>query len=184
MNLDNLIDHLKDEIFLSDYRRYVIWEGDECSERTLRASTRRQIMLAKQKETEAGFARERAVLEADLEAIRNAPTTADRVDIFYGAWEKHRRENKLLIMKSKIIDDTVALAKQHSWDYGVALDDKARRGHPFDHVIYVDTPHGQVSWHVSRTSLSEDFPAYTKAWSGLRDSRQVLQRLWREYAAA
>jgi hypothetical protein len=59
----------------------------------------------------------------------------------------------------------VALARAGmalGWKVGQLTDPEAP-GWP---VLYVDTPHGQVSWHFPEPEMPEDIPAYEGEWDG------------------
>jgi hypothetical protein len=61
------------------------------------------------------------------------------------------------------------LAKEGGWTYGCRLDPNARS--LYRHVLYVDTPGGQASFHLRN---AEGFPAYRKDWSGHTDTYDIL----------
>lgn len=52
------------------------------------------------------------------------------------------------------------LAVLAGWNVGCLTDD------PEWPVVLVDTPHGQVSWHVSAAELPDGFPPYPGEWDG------------------
>lgn len=47
-------------------------------------------------------------------------------------------------------------------------------------VLYVDTPNGQVSWHIAPVDqyLLKDIPAYEGAWDGTFKSREGNWAIW------
>jgi hypothetical protein len=54
------------------------------------------------------------------------------------------------------------------YSYGTGLDDNTSWDISWRTVVYVDTPDGQVSWHVAPDDkhIFEDFPEYTGVWDG------------------
>lgn len=68
------------------------------------------------------------------------------------------------------------LALERGWTAGV-LTDEAEPGWP---VLYVDTPQGQVSWHLpAREVDAARWPVYPGKWDGhdLEEKRRRLQAL-------
>lgn len=52
------------------------------------------------------------------------------------------------------------LAVLYGWTVGYTADD------PDWPVLFVETPHGQVSWHLKAGELPDDFPPYIGEWDG------------------
>ena len=54
------------------------------------------------------------------------------------------------------------LAKEKGWNVGIGVDPDE----PDWPVLYVDTPEGQVSWHLPKEEVISDWPKYEKEWDG------------------
>lgn len=67
------------------------------------------------------------------------------------------------------------LASAAGWRVGVGSD-PAEPNWP---VLYVDTPEGQVSWHLPKNELMVDLPSYDGEWDGhsVKEKRQRIARL-------
>lgn len=61
---------------------------------------------------------------------------------------------------------------------GIGLDEKEEPG--WQHVLYIDLPTSQVSWHVPDSFVVEgacaDLPEYTRAWDG-HDTQEKYRRV-------
>jgi hypothetical protein len=67
------------------------------------------------------------------------------------------------------------MAQEHQWPHGAALDPECRN--QYREVIYIETPKGQVSFHVWPGSCGRLEP-HTKPWTGVRNSHIVLAKLF------
>ena len=69
------------------------------------------------------------------------------------------------------------LARDRGWEVGVRffVDD------PLWPILYVETPAGQVSFHVPANEVPEGYPEHTKEWDG-HNSTDKLDRLARARA--
>jgi hypothetical protein len=121
---------------------------------------------------------DRVRLEDALKGIEGGWLTWENLDLFYASWQSGDRTG--LQAKRSLMTRMVRVAQQAGWAYG------ARNG-----VLYVDTPHGQVSWHIcdpkqfSASQIAEkekDYPAYPGEWSGKRNSKEVLALLYTTHA--
>lgn len=68
------------------------------------------------------------------------------------------------------------LAQEKGWTVGLGLDPDE----PDWPVLYIDTPEGQVSWHLPANEVNiEDWPGYEGQWDGhdLAVKRDRLARL-------
>ena len=63
-------------------------------------------------------------------------------------------------------------ARKNGWPFGAAKDDRSRG------VLYIDTPLGQVSFHLQPGE--NGYPAYAGKWSGVRNSDQIIARILSE----
>jgi hypothetical protein len=118
----------------------------------------------------------------DLAArIATGPMTED-IAKFYDEWDAIKgygpRDTEvriiLAVAKNSIISHVLALADREGWTYG-------RQFRPlpngYSELIYVDTPQGQVSFHV-RPEAHGDMPPYPWRWSGKRNTGEILQRVF------
>jgi hypothetical protein len=77
--------------------------------------------------------------------------------------------------KNALIKSVLDRAKQDNWPHGIKRDPNART--KYSHVLYVDTPEGQASFHIAYGEYVT-LPRYTGDWSGKKDTDQVLMRLY------
>jgi hypothetical protein len=82
----------------------------------------------------------------------------------------------LAAYKQSIIETVLERAKRESWPYGIQGDPEARG--KYDQVIYIDSPYGQISWHVELSKYA-DLPEYKGKWSGKKGESEIaLRRLF------
>jgi hypothetical protein len=108
------------------------------------------------------------------------PTTPKTVETFYDVWKTctgYRNSfngvrSTMARLKERIILHMLAMARERGWlvwsapDYSTAP--------PNNIVLYIETFHGQCSWHVDKS-----YGAETREdlhWSGLRNSDLVIRR--------
>lgn len=68
------------------------------------------------------------------------------------------------------------LAQERCWRVGIGIDPEE----PDWPVLYVDTPAGQVSWHLPKADVEvASWPAYSGSWDGhdVKEKRARLARL-------
>jgi hypothetical protein len=114
----------------------------------------------------------------------------DTIIRWYAAWEKMKgygardTETKQLLLacKRSIVEHLVRRANKNGWVCGVAVDPTVVR-YDLRLVLYIDTPHGQVSFHV-RADEHLDMPEYLTPWTGRHDSEQVILAMLAEEDAA
>ena len=75
-----------------------------------------------------------------------------------------------------LIETVLERAKRNNWPYGIQRDSKARG--KYNHAIYVESPYGQISWHVQQGQY-DDLPEYKGRWTGHKgESEAALKRLF------
>lgn len=64
------------------------------------------------------------------------------------------------------------------WRAGIGYDQVGDVENGWRHVVFIDTPNGQVSWHFHDDDLElfHDLPAYTGKWDG-HDTEEKYRRL-------
>ena len=185
---------LKDQAFSEGYTTaQIVVEGlldkQVClnstrSRRALRIeSDRRQNELALQHRDREQLL---ATCRSLLTTFESMPTP-DSIKFFFEQWTKtcgHRVKYDAVVKdllaeaKSALIRTLVARAKTEHWEIGTAFDSDAHA--PFNAVLYIETPLGQVSFHV-RPSDSQDLPRYQGEWSGARNTGEILRKLYAAY---
>jgi len=119
------------------------------------------------------------VLEYINFADRRGRIDGDYVREFYRLWSagagycncKGVLRRIVAPVKQRLIRILLHLARRGGWVYGVGLDGARQK------VLYVDTPFGQVSFHLLSYE-GADYPSYTGTWSGIRNSDEILIRLF------
>jgi hypothetical protein len=74
-------------------------------------------------------------------------------------------------VKKRLIRILLHLARCRKWAYGAGSDGKQNK------VLYIETPFGQVSFHLMPYE-GKEYPKYTGSWSGLHNSDQILIQLF------
>lgn len=115
------------------------------------------------------FARN-SVDAALIEEFYNFKAEVSHCDYDYGT----ECYNATYRIKDLIVADILGKAKQAGWTYGVKPDKKALFA---DQVLYIDTPRGQVSFHLM-PNAARGIPTYPGEWSGKRNTDQILMRLY------
>jgi hypothetical protein len=132
---------------------------------------------AEQRMKELKRKEDRLRLEAAVKGIERGWLTWENLDLYYASWQRGDRTG--LQAKRSLIARMVKVAKENGWANG------AKAG-----VLYVDTPHGQVSWHLCDpkqfhasqiAELEKEYPPYPGEWSGKRNSKEVLALLYRTH---
>jgi hypothetical protein len=119
------------------------------------------------------------ILEYVNFADQRGRITGDYIQEFYRLWTagsgycnpKGVLRRIIAPVKKRLIRILLYIARHNNWVYGVGLDGKQIR------VLYFDTPHGQVSFHLMQYER-EIYPKYTGDWSGVRNSNEILARLF------
>jgi len=78
--------------------------------------------------------------------------------------------------KEHLMGRLLAVARRDGWVYGLGTDTSKPVGDLYRRVVYIDTPEGQVSFHVFLGG-DPSLPEYLGTWSGKRDSEEILVRL-------
>lgn len=112
------------------------------------------------------------------------PISLLEIEAFYKYWPKRdtigwRNRAKLERSKRRIIRQVLKDARAKGWEIGFR-DDSTKRGYsdPYRTVLYVDTPEGQVSFHVFEGDwLTHKLP-YQKTFAGEGESLKALRRLY------
>lgn len=71
------------------------------------------------------------------------------------------------------------LAALQGWHIGIAAD--SQNPDPLWPILFIDTPAGQVSWHVPVGELYGDWPDYNAPWDGhtiAEKQRRLVTLLW------
>ena len=197
INLRDLISEAKDDAYADGFSHAIIalseidaLEGARPKLIKLGSSTRRRNIIRRRRrharhQAQRQQIQERRLVNADrLAYIMATQPTALAIRSFYRRWKRctgygprkdpHERSH-LGIAKANLIRSLLDTARSRSWTYGANLDLKTRNS--YRQVIYVETPRGQVSFHVTPGSHG-DLPQYTKPWSGLHNSEQILAALY------
>jgi len=164
--------------------------GDFFQSRRLYATPRRLRLLAEQQLAVAERKRQQRLRKARVyrrlalhRAFQKGPTP-ETIQEFYARWKKvsgfrtadpHDWKPYLAMAKEVLIADVVSRAKREGWTLGSSHDSLARGD--FGRIVYVETPLGQVSFHV-REGTFPALPDYHGAWSGVRNSDVILSRLY------
>ena len=108
-------------------------------------------------------------------ADRRGRIDADYITEFYRLWSagagrcnpKGVLRKLIAPVKQRIMRILIHMARREGWSYGVSA----------ERILYVDTPLGQVSFHL-RPWEGSNLPTYTQPWSGLRNSDTILAALF------
>jgi hypothetical protein len=108
-------------------------------------------------------------------ADRRGRIDAEYITEFYRLWAdgagycnpKGVLRKLIAPVKQRIMRILIYMAQREAWSYGVSA----------GRILYVDTPLGQVSFHLRPWERS-GLPTYTQSWSGLRDSDTILAALF------
>jgi hypothetical protein len=100
---------------------------------------------------------------------------ADYITEFYRLWSagagycnrKGVLRRLIAPVKQRIMRIVTHMARREGWSYGVSA----------ERILYVDTPLGQVSFHLQPWEGS-DLPTYAQPWSQLRNSDTILAALF------
>jgi hypothetical protein len=125
---------------------------------------------------------DRARRRRDIARLRRkarlSELTPQAINAWYEVWNTSGAISGInevsIAAKDKLIRAVLELAKTHGWVAGCKYDIRFSL-HPY--CIYVDTPKGQVSFH---SATSYDLPPYPGNWSGVHNSRQILEALFTE----
>ena len=106
---------------------------------------------------------------------RRGRIDADYITEFYRLWSagagycnpKGVLRKLIAPIKQRIMRILIHMARRECWSYGVSA----------ERILYVDTPLGQISFHL-RPWEGSDLPTYTQPWSGLRNSDTILAALF------
>jgi len=155
---------------------------------TLRSSARRRKLAAERKEREIKERKERrsrniryGIVRALVRRISSGPSPSD-LRMFFRRWKevtgygpKDEELRELLApAKEALIKHMLTMAQRQGWTHG-------RRHDPAIHskycgVVYIDTPKGQVSFHVL-PQAHDTLPTYEGQWSGLHNTPEILASL-------
>ena len=119
------------------------------------------------------------VLEYVEFADRRGRIDGDYIREFYRLWSagagycnpKGVLRRLIAPVKNRLVRILLYMARKNGWVYGVGSDNRDGR------VLYIDTSRGQVSFHLMRYE-SADYPSYAAAWSGVRNSDEILSQLF------
>lgn len=86
----------------------------------------------------------------------------------------------LYSQRASVVAALARMAIMAGFKAGVGLDDKEANDIEWRRVLYVDTPAGQVSWHIAPCDqhLLEGIPAYAGKWDGTYKSRDGSFAIW------
>jgi hypothetical protein len=179
-----------DDLFLDGYRRVTVsdWIGT-LTTHSLRSSPRRKRLFAEHIARQQALKREQRSknirygrVRAVVERVIDSPTPADIRFFFrrwqevtgYGARDESLRET-LAPAKKALIQMLVKMAIENGWTHGHRIDWTVHN--PYKNVIYIDTPLGQISFHV-RYDKYRDLPPYEKEWSGIHNTPELVTALF------
>lgn len=187
-----MLANLLEEAYARGYKTARVKAEFEVKNIQLRATPERIRIRKEYHEHQARLKREDALIDeirqrVELECATGTPSS-EMIAEFYERWGKSNGYRKihdrvetgikpaLVAYKEKIIETVLERAKRENWPYGIQRDSKARG--KFDHVIYIDSPYGQISWHV-QLSKYDDLPKYKGKWTGNKgESEAALGRLF------
>jgi hypothetical protein len=187
-----LLAQLLDEAYARGYRTASVRNEDEVKNIPLRATPERIRQRKEYREHEVRIEREDASIEAIRQRVELACATgtpsSEMIAEFYKRWADcigyRKKLNRveagtklaLAAYKEMPIEAVLEHAKRENWPYGIQRDSKARGR--YDHVIYIDSPDGQISWHVQRCKY-DDLPEYDGKWTGnVGESETALRHLF------
>lgn len=123
----------------------------------------------------------KATEEEDTDTITDIGNSLERIgeEVFSLREQvKTKQEiiNSVYSERDQCVSALTKLAFQLGWDVGLGTDETAEPG--WKHVVYVDLPTGQVSWHIPDKEVSwfSSLPVYTKKWDG-HDTVEKYRRL-------
>ena len=111
-------------------------------------------------------------------ADRRGRINGDYIREFYRLWSQgsgycNRKgvlRRIIALVKKRLMRILLRLALRGGWVYGIGADGAQKK------VLYIDTPTGQVSFHLMPYEDSV-YPKYPGSWSGVRNSDQILIEL-------
>ena len=182
-----LLASLLEEAYARGYKTARVKTEFEAKNIQLRATPERIRRRKEYQEHQARLKCEDALIDAirqrvELECAAGTPSS-EMIAEFYKRWEKSNGYRKILnrveretkpalaAYKEIIIQTVLERAKRENWPYGIQRDSEARG--KYDHVIYIDSPYGQISWHV-QPSEYDDLPKY-KGKCGAQRRRSHLE---------
>ena len=192
------LNHALDEAWVLGYRRVTLSTDDDdpiiamsgyFNSRRLHATARRKKLLeehnARIAQTKIENRRKKAREYRRLalyRAFKQNGLTPETIREFYARWKKvtgymvsddNNWKYYLAQAKQVLVAHVVDNAKWEGWNLGWA------RGGLGEHnrILYIDTPLGQVSFHIDSQSYS-DLPYYSGQWSGIRNSDEILTQLY------
>ena len=82
--------------------------------------------------------------------------------------ELKQRADKGYTERMIVVRLLCSIAENMGWDYGVGVDGNTDWEDEWRNVIYVDTPKGQVSWHIAPHDkhIFDGIKKYTGKWDG------------------
>ncbi len=90
--------------------------------------------------------------------------------------EPNEQMDAVYLERNRCVLLAARLALANGLAAGMGIDEKEEPG--WQHVIYIDLPTGQVSWHIPDSFLAEIggmLPAYLKPWDG----HTTEEKYWR-----
>ena len=187
-----LLANLLEEAYALGYKTARVKTEFEAKSIQLRATPERIRLRKEYLEHQARLKGEDSLIAAirqrvELECVKGEPSS-EMIAEFYRRWGKSNGYRKILNRveagikpalagyKEMIIQTMLERAKRENWPYGIQRDSKARGKH--NHVIYIESPHGQISWHVQQSKY-DDLPEYKGEWTGnMGESEAALMRLY------
>jgi hypothetical protein len=85
--------------------------------------------------------------------------------------------NAVYLERNRCVLLALRLALAAGYVAGIGQDEQGEPG--WQHILYIDLPSGQVSWHVPDQFVTEhcgNLPVYTRAWDG-HDTEEKYRRV-------
>jgi hypothetical protein len=173
-----------DEAFIRGAKIVEIRDETYLYTHRLRSSPRRKILLEKDRvrlEDLRLYAERQTRYRVLAKEIEERTTPAAIIE-FLGAWKnntgylKSNSESLAVLApgKNALVAKALTAARNNGWEYGSQRDVRAQNA--YGEVLYIDTPHGQASFHILPGSLGF-LPPYLKPWSGIHNTAQVLAQV-------
>jgi hypothetical protein len=187
-----LLAQLLEEAYARGNNTASVRNEDEVKNIQLRATPERIRLRKEYQEHQARVEREDALIDAIRQRVELACATgtpsSEMIAEFYMRWADcigyRKKLNRvetgtklaLAAYKETLIEAVLERAKRENWPYGIQRDSEARG--KYNHVIYVESPHGQISWHVQQGKY-DDLPEYDGKWTGnVGESETALKHLF------
>lgn len=184
-----LLARLLEEAYAQGYKTASIKTEFEVRNIRLRATPERIRLRKEYQKHQARLEREDASIDEISQRVELERATgtlsSEMIAEYYIRWADCNGYRKILnrvetgikpalaAYKKTILETVLERAKREDWPCGIQRDPEARG--KYDHVIYIDSPYGQISWHVEPSKYA-DLPEYSGKWSGNKGESEIALR--------